>query len=89
MFFFFFCPDGITPNSGLTGPRILYNFILMVRKDETQVDFFRLIRYIYNGLKSPYDDIMSAVDDFLSNGTQAVQRRLEKCVDRKEDYVKK
>ena len=23
-FFFFFCPDGITPNSGLTGPNNTY-----------------------------------------------------------------
>ena len=26
-FFFFFCPDGISPNSGLTGPNNTYIYI--------------------------------------------------------------
>ena len=27
VFFFFFCLDGITPNSGLTGPNNIYTYI--------------------------------------------------------------
>ena len=43
------------------------------------------------GLKSSYDDIISAADDFffLTNGIQAVQHWLKKCVNPKWDYVEK
>ena len=40
-------------------------------------------------LKSTYNDNISAVDDFLTNGIQALQHRRNKCVDCKGHYVKK
>ena len=49
--------------------------------------------YIYimykSGLKSSYDGIISAVDDFLTNGIQTPQHRWKKCVDCKGYYVEK
>ena len=41
------------------------------------------------GLKSSYDDIMSAVDNFFINEIQALQHRCKKCVNRKGVYVEK
>ena len=40
-------------------------------------------------LKSSYDDIISACDDFLTNGIQTLQHHWKKCVDCKEDYAEK
>ena len=36
------------------------------------------------GLKSSFEDVISAVDYFLTNGIQTLQRWWKKCVDRKE-----
>ena len=33
------------------------------------------------GLKSSYDDVISAVDDFFTNGIQALQHQWKKYVD--------
>ena len=44
--------------------------------------------YIYEGrLKSLCDDVISAVDDFLTNEIQSLQYQWKKCVDTKGDYV--
>ena len=44
----------------------------------------------YEGrLKSSYDDIIFAVDDFLANGIQALQHQWQKYVDHKGNYIVK
>ena len=46
--------------------------------------------YMYKGgLKSLYDDVISAVDDFFINGIQELQHQWKNGVNHKEDYVEK
>ena len=42
-----------------------------------------------NELISSHDDIISAVDNFLTGEIQALQHQWKKCMDRQGDYVEK
>ena len=42
-----FCPDGITPNSGLTGPNNIYIYIYIYKfSDEEEREYFGVNAYV-------------------------------------------
>ena len=45
------------------------------------------ITMIWKWTKNSYDNVISAVDDFLTNGIQVLKCQWKKCVDYNGDYV--
>ena len=41
------------------------------------------------GMKSPYDNVIFAVDGFFTNGIQIPQHQWNKCMGCKRDYIEK